>query len=47
MKTYKWEVKYDNQSIGKLFFTKKECKQEWNTLWNRGLYGYTICKINN
>jgi len=47
MKTFKWEVRFNNQSIGKYFFTKAECKKEWNKLWNANLYGYTIVKMNN
>ena len=45
MTNFKWEIKYNNQSTGKMFFTKKECKQHWQNLWDKGLYGYTINKI--
>ena len=41
----KWELKFNNQSIGKQFFTKSECKKEFKRLWKLNLYGYTIHEI--
>lgn len=45
MKSFKWEIEYAGKKIGKVFFTKKECKKEWQRLWDAGLYGYTIRAI--
>lgn len=45
MKRFNWEIKFNNQSIGKTFITKKEAKTEFNRLWDLGLYGYTLNKI--
>lgn len=44
MKIYKYELKWNNKSVGKNFFTKKEAKKEFNRLWGLELYGYTICE---
>ena len=41
----KWKIQYNMTDVGKEFYTKKECKDHWNDLWKRGLYGYTIRKI--
>ena len=42
MALLKWEIEYNSMKTGKQFFTKKECKKEWQRLYNLGLYGYTI-----
>ncbi len=44
-KQFKWKIQYNGMDIGKMFYTKKECKDHWQDLWNRNLYGYTISKI--
>ena len=46
MKKFKYIIEYNNMPTGKQFFNKKDCKKEWNRLFNLGLYGYTITKIN-
>ena len=45
MKLFKYEIKYNNQSVGKLFYSRRQAKKHWNELWSRELYGYTISKL--
>ncbi len=45
-KQFKWKIQYNGQDVGKMFYTKKECKEHWQDLWDRCLYGYTISKIH-
>ena len=45
MKNYKWELKYNNKSIGTMFFNKADAKKEFKRLWNLNLFGYTLNKL--
>ena len=44
-KQFKWKIQYQGRDVGKLFYTKKECKKHWCDLWSKGFYGYTITKL--
>ena len=45
MRQHTHEVKYNDRSIGKLFFNREDALNELRRLNNKGLYGYTLDKI--
>jgi len=46
-KQYTYELKYNSMQTGKVYFNITHAKKEQKRLENLGLWGYTVCKINN